>query len=87
MQDWFMWTNDEKNSYKLSNYTKDLCNKLSIPDTLTPLICNIVNVVISAIKKYEGTKRARVKDGIILSCIEYVGKENDFKISGFLGNL
>lgn len=81
MQEWFMWTNDEKNSYKLSNYTKDLCSKINIPEMLIPMICNIVNIVMSAIKKYEGTKRARVKDGIILSCIEYVANDNNLNIS------
>jgi len=81
MQEWFMWTNDEKNSYKLSNYTKDLCSKLHIPEMLIPIICNIVNNVINTIKQYEGTKRARVKDGIILSCIEYVGNDNNINIS------
>lgn len=81
MQEWFMWTNDEKTSYKLSNYTRELCTKVNIPEMLIPIICNTVNIVMCAIKKYEGTKRARVKDGIILSCIEYVGNDNNVKIS------
>jgi transcription initiation factor TFIIIB Brf1 subunit/transcription initiation factor TFIIB len=81
MQEWFMWTNDEKNSYKLSTYTKELCLKLNIPEMLIPIICNIVNKVMIVIKKYDGTKRARVKDGIILSCIEYVANDNNLNIS------
>lgn len=81
MQEWFMWTNDQKTSYKLSNYTKDLCTRLNIPETLVPMICNITNIVMNAIKKYDGTKRARVKDGIILSCIQYVSNENNLNIS------
>lgn len=81
MQEWFMWSNDEKNSYKLSNYTRDLCLKINIPEMLISNICNIVNIVMTAIKKYEGTKRARVKEGIILSCIEYVAKDNNLNIS------
>lgn len=81
MQEWFMWSNEEKNSYKLSNYTKELCSKVNIPEMLIPNICNIVNEVMIAIKKYEGTKRARVKDGIILSCIEYVANDNNLNIS------
>lgn len=81
MQEWFMWTNDQKNSYKLSNYTKDLCSRLNISETLVPMVCNVVNTVMNAIKKYDGTKRARVKDGIILSCIQYVSNENDLNIS------
>jgi transcription initiation factor TFIIIB Brf1 subunit/transcription initiation factor TFIIB len=81
MQEWFMWTSEEKNSYKLSTYTKDLCTKLNIPEMLISVVCNTVNIVMSAIKKYEGTKRARVKDGIILSCIEYVANDNNLNIS------
>jgi transcription initiation factor TFIIIB Brf1 subunit/transcription initiation factor TFIIB len=75
LQNWCRWTNDEKNQYKLSNYTKSLCNKLSIPEFVIQPICNTVNIVMNAIKQYDGTKRARVKDGIILVCIQYVLNE------------
>jgi transcription initiation factor TFIIIB Brf1 subunit/transcription initiation factor TFIIB len=81
MQEWFLWTNEEKNSYKLTNYTKELCSKLNITEILIPIICKVVNVVMDAIKKYDGTKRARVKDGIILSCIQYVADDNNLNIS------
>lgn len=81
MQEWFMWTNDEKNSYKLSIYTKELCTKLNIPEMLVSIISDTVNIVMTTIKKYDGTKRARVKDGIILSCIEYVSNDNNLNIS------
>jgi transcription initiation factor TFIIIB Brf1 subunit/transcription initiation factor TFIIB len=74
MQQWYMWTNDEKNNYKLSNYTKSLCSKLDIHESLVNIICQTVVDVMNTIKKYEGTKRARVKDGIILACIQYVSK-------------
>jgi transcription initiation factor TFIIIB Brf1 subunit/transcription initiation factor TFIIB len=75
LQNWCRWTNDEKNQYKLSNYTKSLCNKLNISDFVIQSICNTVNIVMNAIKQYNGTKRARVKDGIILVCIQYVLNE------------
>jgi transcription initiation factor TFIIIB Brf1 subunit/transcription initiation factor TFIIB len=74
MQQWYMWSNDEKNNYKLSNYTKSLCLKLEIHESLINIICQTVVEVMTIIKKYEGTKRARVKDGIILTCIQYVSK-------------
>lgn len=74
MQEWFMWTNEEKNTYKLTNYTKNLCNQLKIPEVLHTQIFDTVNHVINVIKQQEGPKRARVKDGIILVCIEYVAK-------------
>lgn len=72
MQEWYMWSNDEKAQYKLSLYTKDLCQKLEIHETIIENICETVYKVMDAIKKQDGTKRARVKDGIILVCIQYV---------------
>lgn len=72
MQEWYMWTNDEKSQYKLSQYTKNLCQKLELLENLYDNICQTVFKVMEAIKKQEGTKRARVKDGIILVCIQYV---------------
>jgi transcription initiation factor TFIIIB Brf1 subunit/transcription initiation factor TFIIB len=81
LQNWCMWTNDEKNQYKLSNYTKSLCNRLNIPDFVIQPICTTVNIVMNAIKQYDGTKRARVKDGIILVCIQYVLNEYSEKYS------
>lgn len=74
MQEWYMWTNEEKNEYKLVTYTKELCSKLELNDALTSSICSTVVDVMNVIKKHDGTKRARVKDGIILSCIQYVSK-------------
>lgn len=82
MQEWYMWTNDEKNEYKLVNYTKELCAKLDIAEILTSNVCDTVVEVINVIKKHDGTKRARVKDGIILTCIQYVSKGN--QVSGTL---
>jgi len=83
MQEWYAWSKDEKNSYKLSTYTTNLCIKMNISEGLIPKICDIVNMVMSTIKKYEGTKRARVKDGIILSCIEYVANDDNLNISSY----
>lgn len=74
MQEWYRWTNEEKNAYKLANYTKSLCKELAIPESLIPRICETVNEVMVVIKQHDGTKRARVKDGIILTCIQYVSK-------------
>lgn len=81
MQDWYMWSNDEKNTYKLTNYTKDLCNKLNLPESIIPSICSTVTHVMNIIKKYDGTKRARVKDGIILTCLQYVLKDTHYTVS------
>jgi transcription initiation factor TFIIIB Brf1 subunit/transcription initiation factor TFIIB len=75
MQDWYMWTNDEKNIYKLKIYVKNLCQRLKISEYLNEQIVNIVTMVMDTIKRNDGTKRARVKDGIIVICIYYVSKD------------
>ena len=75
LQNWYMWSNEEKNAYKLSTYTKTLCTQLSVHESLVPSICDTVCNVMDTIKKYDGTKRARVKDGIILVCIQFVSKD------------
>ena len=75
MQDWYMWTNDEKNIYKLKMYVKNLCQRLKISEYLNEQIVNIVTMVMDTIKRNDGTKRARVKDGIIVICIYYVSKD------------
>lgn len=84
MQEWYMWTNEEKNEYKLVNYTKTLCTKLEINEGLTSSICSTVVEVMNVIKKYDGTKRARVKDGIILTCIQYVSKDGVHKGASYI---
>jgi transcription initiation factor TFIIIB Brf1 subunit/transcription initiation factor TFIIB len=76
MQKWYMWSNEEKNNYKLTSYTETLCSELNIPESLVSSICETVVKVLNTIKKYDGTKRARVKDGIILVCIHYVTKHS-----------
>ena len=75
MQEWYMWTNSEKNEYKLKICVQDLCKKLKIAENLIGSIVDTVILVMNAIKINDGTKRARVKDGIILACIHYVSKD------------
>jgi transcription initiation factor TFIIIB Brf1 subunit/transcription initiation factor TFIIB len=75
MQEWYMWTNEEKNTYKLKTYVINLCKRLKIVECLVEGICSTVVMVMDTIKKNDGTKRARVKDGIIVSCIHYVSKD------------
>lgn len=79
LQQWTMYTNEEKSQYKLKKYTESICEKLGIENHLVPIIANTVCTVMDIIKENEGTKRARVKDGIILSCIHYLSKFLDEK--------
>lgn len=75
MQEWYMWSNSEKNEYKLKLCVQDLCKNLKIAECLVGSIVDTVILVMNAIKNNDGTKRARVKQGIILVCIHYVSKD------------
>lgn len=75
MQEWYMWSNSEKNNYKLKLCVQDLCKNLKIAECLVGSIADTVILVMNAIKNNDGTKRARVKQGIILVCIHYVSKD------------
>lgn len=74
MQEWYMWSNEEKSNYKLQMYIQDVCSQLCIPEMYIQRVYETVIVVLNAVKKFEGTKRAKIKDSIILLCIEMVSK-------------
>jgi predicted transcriptional regulator/ribosomal protein L37AE/L43A len=78
MQEWLSWTNAEKNEYKLKKYTRDFCENLQIHENIIENVCLLVIKVMNSIReKNDGPKRSRVKDGIIISCIYYISKENN----------
>jgi transcription initiation factor TFIIIB Brf1 subunit/transcription initiation factor TFIIB len=81
MQEWYMWSNEEKNVYKLKVYVRNFCQKLNIIECLVENIVDTVVMVMDCIKKNDGTKRARVKDGIIVCCIYYVSKDTQTQYS------
>lgn len=74
MQNWYKWSNEEKNIYKLGLYVKNICHTLNIT-VYVDYICNLVTTVLDKIKDNEGSKRTRVKDGIIIVCIYYTYKK------------
>jgi transcription initiation factor TFIIIB Brf1 subunit/transcription initiation factor TFIIB len=74
MQEWYTWTNEEKNTYKLKEYIKVLCARLDIVESIIYDIIYKSIIVMNTVKKYDGTKRARVKDGIIITCIHHISK-------------
>lgn len=78
IQEWNNYTSKEKYDYKLSSYTKHLCKKLKINNNENiDKIINFVSDVMYANKdNYEGSKRAKVKDGIIIMCIYYIYKNS-----------
>lgn len=78
MQEWLKWTTEEKRDYKLTQYIKDICNKIQINEGIITTVCDFVLKVMSAIKESNnGPKRSRVKDGIIIICIHYVSKNSN----------
>ena len=75
LQEWMMWTNEEKTEYKLKNYVKELCMRLQITETLVEPVYKLVSEIMVAIKRScDGPKRSRVKDGIIIIAIYYISK-------------
>lgn len=77
MQEWYMWTNSEKNDYKLNKYTREFCEKLGISENVMGEVCSMVVKIMNAIRKRnDGPKRSKVKDGIIVACIYYVSKND-----------
>jgi len=75
MQEWMMWSNEEKNQYKLNKYVIQLCEKLDISEKIVNTVSILVSNVMKAIKSCcDGPKRSRVKDGIIIVCIHYISK-------------
>lgn len=103
MQEWFTWTSEEKNEYKLNKYTKEFCynlnnvfsdtktlqsldlnNKISIMlnENIIEQVVIFVSQVMKAIKDdFNGPKRSKVKDGLIIMCIYYVLKSNEIYTS------
>lgn len=75
MQKWMMWTNDERNEYKLKEYVRNFCQELDVVDAIVPDVFYFVLQVMTSIKSTcDGPKRSSVKDGIIIVCIYYVSK-------------
>lgn len=74
IKEWYTWTNDEKNTYKLKEYIKSLCERLQIIESIVSTIIDKSIIVMDCVKKNDGTKRGRVKDGIIITCIHHISK-------------
>jgi transcription initiation factor TFIIIB Brf1 subunit/transcription initiation factor TFIIB len=74
IKEWNNWTKDEKNTYKLKEYIKTLCQRLNIIESMISNIIETSIIVMNSIKKNDGTKRGRVKDGIVITCIHHISK-------------
>lgn len=82
IQEWMSWSNSEKNEYRLKQYTAELCRMLNVSEKISEGVSDLVVKVMNCIKeKNGGPKRSRVKNGIIISCINYVSKQNQVQIN------
>ena len=82
IQEWMTWNNAEKSEYKLKTYTRELCEQLNIYTNIIQGVCHMVVKVMNSIKsRNDGPKRSRVKDGIIVSCIHYISKEQGLQVN------
>ncbi|NDC95073.1 hypothetical protein EB118_15980 [bacterium] len=72
---WHLYTSEEKGNYRASSYVEELCVKLGIPPSVIPVVVDTVAMVMKKIKEVYGTKRAKVKDSIIVVCISCVAKD------------
>ena len=78
MQLWFMWSPDEKVEYKINKYTTEICKILDVNEHIISQITYFVSLIMKAIKdNFDGPKRARIKNAIIIMCIYYISKNND----------
>lgn len=89
IQNWYNWSKDEKNEYKLNLYTIQYCNKLNsitndffLNQNIIKQICDFSCNLMRAIKDdFNGSKRSKVKDGLIIMCIYYILKFNNLYTS------
>jgi transcription initiation factor TFIIIB Brf1 subunit/transcription initiation factor TFIIB len=78
MQEWNKYTVKEKYEYNLSNYIKNFCKNVNIDNELNILKITkfVLDIMYANKDNFEGSKRSKVKDGIIIMCIYYVYKNS-----------
>jgi len=89
IQEWLNWSSEEKNEYKLNVYTKNFCYNLNnhyknskeqilLTENIIEQSVAFVSKVMKAIKDdFNGPKRAKVKDGLVIMCVYYILKFNE----------
>lgn len=81
IHEWTIWSDDNKKTFKLTTYIKEICMKIGNLDT-PRVLNNILDITLYVMEKLQnnnGTKRGNVKDGIIAVCIYYACKEISIK--------
>lgn len=70
---WNMYSKEDKNQYKLKKAVKELIQKFNFNENIESSICELVVSVIKSV----GSKRAKIKESIIIVCTYYVLKYNN----------
>lgn len=77
MQSWSTLSNKEMIEYKLTTYIINLCKELKITEhipQITEFTIHVMNIIRD---NFNGSKRSRVKDALIIMCIYYTYKTNN----------
>jgi transcription initiation factor TFIIIB Brf1 subunit/transcription initiation factor TFIIB len=76
LQEWYMYSKEDKSNFKLKMYVEDKCNKLRLCDEIVGATVAFVTQVIDYCKNsVHGPKRSKVKDGIIIVCLKQICPE------------
>jgi transcription initiation factor TFIIIB Brf1 subunit/transcription initiation factor TFIIB len=79
INDWYMWSDQEKSNYKLRLYVEDKCHLFSLTEMQTGKVVDAVTKVLELSKLVlEGTKRSKTKDSIIYLCCRKVKGDHRF---------
>ena len=70
---WNMYSKEDKNEYKLKKAVKELIQKFNFNENIVSSICELVVSVIKSV----GSKRAKIKESIIIVCTYYILKYNN----------
>jgi transcription initiation factor TFIIIB Brf1 subunit/transcription initiation factor TFIIB len=70
---WNMYSKEDKNQYKLKKAVKELIQKFNFNENIESSVCELVVSVIKSV----GSKRAKIKESIIIVCTYYILKYNN----------
>jgi transcription initiation factor TFIIIB Brf1 subunit/transcription initiation factor TFIIB len=70
---WNMYSKEDKNQYKLKKSVKELIQKFNFNENIVSSVCDLVVSVIKSV----GSKRAKIKESIIIICTYYILKYNN----------
>ena len=73
IEEWNKYTKEEKRKYQLFKYIKEHCEAYNLNICIIDIVCDIVYRILTVLEEtQEGSKRGKVKEGFIVTCIRYV---------------